>query len=241
MKRRRKKEEERIRREREAALLREAKLKAVTIEQEKEIEKQKIRNRIAQDLHDEIGSNLSSISLMSDLIQKTEKADPDSIFKINRIHKVAKDSSQAMRDIVWITNPNSDNLKDLITKMNEVANDMLSGFNYKSDFPKETIEIHLSPETKRNVFLIFKEAVNNIVKHSEANNVFIRLIISDKNLLLAIKDDGIGFNLASGFIGNGLKNMQNRAKEINGILKLNSNSSKGTTLSLTVNITQVRD
>jgi signal transduction histidine kinase len=178
---------------------------------------------------------------MSDLIQKSEKTDLDSINKVKRIHKVAKDSSQAMRDIVWITNPKSDNLKDLITKMNEVANDMLSGFNWKFDFPQETNEIHLSPETKRNVFLIFKEALNNIIKHSEARNAFIRLKISDKNLLLAIKDDGKGFNVASGFNGNGLKNMQNRAKEINGILKLKSNPSDGTKLALTVNITQVRD
>lgn len=194
LKRRRRKEEERLRREREAALLREAELKAKNIEQEKELEKQKIRNRIAQDLHDEIGSNLSSISLMSDLIQKSEKVDPESIKKIQRIHKVAKDSSQAMRDIVWITNPTSDNLKDLITKMNEVANDMLSGINWKFDFPEEKFKINLSPETKRNVFLIFKEALNNIIKHSEAKNAVIKLKISDKNLLLAIKDNGKGFN-----------------------------------------------
>ncbi|HEY6437280.1 MAG TPA: triple tyrosine motif-containing protein, partial [Ignavibacteriaceae bacterium] len=179
--RRKKKEEEKLRREREASLLREAKLKAIAIEQEKEIEKQKIRNRIAQDLHDEIGSNLSSISLMSDLIQKSEKVDPDSINKIKRIHKVAKDSSQAMRDIVWITNPTSDNLKELITKMNEVANDMLAGINWKFDFPEETAKMHLSPETKRNVFLIFKEALNNIIKHSEAKNAVVKLKISDKN------------------------------------------------------------
>ena len=241
IKRRKKKEEERLRREREAALLREAKLKAITIEQEKELEKQKIRNRIAQDLHDEIGSNLSSISLMSDLIQKSEETDPDSINKIRRIHKVAKDSSQAMRDIVWITNPTSDNLKDLITKMNEIANDMLAGINWKFDFPEETNNINLSPETKRNVFLIFKEALNNIIKHSGAKNAVVRLKISDKNLLLAIKDDGKGINTGSVSSGNGLKNMQNRANEINGILKLNSSPGKGTTLALAVNITQVRD
>ncbi len=241
IKRRRKKEEERLRREREEALLREAELKAKNADQEKEIEKQKIRNRIAQDLHDEIGSNLSSISLMSDLIQKSEKSDPESIKKIQRIHKVAKDSSQAMRDIVWITNPTSDNLKDLITKMNEVANDMLAGINWKFDFPEETVKINLPPEIKRNVFLIFKEALNNIIKHSEAKNAVIKLKINDKNLLLAIKDNGKGFNIVSGFSGNGLKNIENRAKEMNGILKLNSSPGEGTTLALAVNITQVRD
>ena len=186
-------------------------------------------------------ATLSSISLMSDLIQKSEKTDPDSINKIKRIHKVAKDSSQAMRDIVWITNPTSDNLKDLITKMNEIANDMLAGINWKFDFPEETNNINLSPETKRNVFLIFKEALNNIIKHSGAKNAVVRLKISDKNLLLAIKDDGKGISTGSVSSGNGLKNMQNRANEINGILKLKSSPGKGTTLALAVNITQVRD
>ena len=113
LKRRKKKEEERLRREREEARLREAELKAKNIEQEKEIEKQKIRNRIAQDLHDEIGSNLSSISLMSELIQNDEKINQEASEKIKRIHKVAKGSTQAMRDIVWLTNPASDSLKDL--------------------------------------------------------------------------------------------------------------------------------
>lgn len=239
--RRRKKEEERLRREREEFLLREANLKAITIEKEKELEKQKIRNRIAQDLHDEIGSNLSSISLMSDLVQKAEKVDFESIEKIKRIHKVAKDSSQAMRDIVWITNSTSDNLKDLITKMNEVANDMLGTIKWSFEFPKDYPENNLTPETKRNVFFIYKEALNNIIKHSGATNVFIKLKIRDKSLLLAIKDNGRGFSPGTGFSGNGLKNMENRAKEIHGILKLKSSPGKGTTLALAVNITQVRD
>jgi signal transduction histidine kinase len=125
--------------------------------------------------------------------------------------------------------------------MNEVANDMLAGINWKFDFPEETFRINLSPETKRNIFLIFKEALNNIIKHSEAKNAVVKLKISDKNLLLAIKDNGKGFNTTSGFSGNGLKNMENRAKEMDGILKLNSSPGKGTTLALAVNITQVRD
>jgi signal transduction histidine kinase/sugar lactone lactonase YvrE len=241
IKRQEKREEERLRRERETALLREAKLKAITIEQEKELEKQKIRNRIAQDLHDEIGSNLSSISLMSELVQKNGKINTDAIEKINRINKVAKGSTQAMRDIVWLTNPSSDNVKDLVTKMNEVANDMLGAMKWKFDFPQSLSEITLVPETKRNVFFIYKEALNNILKHSGAGNVDVKLKLTDKNLFLAIKDDGNGFNTAAGFPGNGLKNLQKRAKEIKGILKLSSSPGKGTTLGLEVNITQVRD
>ena len=240
-KRRKRKEEERLRREREAAKLREAELKAKNIEHEKELEKHKIRNRIAQDLHDEIGSNLSSISLMSELVQKDGKINQDVLAKINRIQKVARGSSQAMRDIVWLTNPSSDSIKDLISKMNEVANDMLGGIKWNFDFPNEPDNINLIPETKRNVFFIYKEALNNIVKHSGAQNVFIILRTIGDLIILKISDDGKGFDTKVGSNGNGLKNMNNRAKEIGGKLELKSNPGKGTDLQLEVNITQLRD
>jgi signal transduction histidine kinase len=241
LKRRKKKEEDRLRREREEARLREAELKAKNIEQEKEIEKQKIRNRIAQDLHDEIGSNLSSISLMSELMQNDEKINAEASEKIKRIHKVAKGSTQAMRDIVWLTNPSSDSLKDLIAKMKEVADNTLGKFNLNFDYPKDVSEIDLLPETKRNLFFIYKETLNNIVKHAEAKNVDIKLVIEKSSILLSIKDNGKGFNALENFGGNGLKNIRSRANEINADLKFASNPGKGTFLELTFNITQMRD
>lgn len=241
LKRRRKKEEERLRREREEARLREAELKAKNIEQEKEIEKQKIRNRIAQDLHDEIGSNLSSISLMSELIQNNESINAEASEKIKRIHKVAKWSTQSIRDIVWLTNPSSDSVRDLIAKMKEVADNVLGKFNLNFDYPKDISDINLLPETKRNLFFIYKETLNNIVKHSEAKNVDIQLLVEKNSILLSIKDDGKGFNVLQGFSGNGLKNIHSRAKEINADLKFESNSGKGTFLELIVNTTHLRD
>ena len=241
MKRRKKKEEERLRREREEAQLREAKLKTKTIEQEKELEKQKMRNRIAQDLHDEIGSNLSSISLMSELVQKDGKINSEVLEKINRIQKVAKGSSQAMRDIVWLTNPSSDTLKDLISKMNEIANDMLGGLTWQFDFPDVVSEINLIPEVKRNIFFIYKESLNNILKHANAKTVSIDLRILDSKMMLIIKDDGKGFNKSTTYSGNGLKNLQSRAKEIRGDLSIEGLPNNGTTINLSVNITQLRD
>lgn len=241
IKRRKKKEEERLRREREAAQLREAKLKAITIEQEKELENQKIRNRIAQDLHDEIGSNLSSISLMSELVQKDGKINTEAFEKIQRIQRVAKGSSQAMRDIVWLTNPSSDTLKDFVSKMNEVANDMLGGLSWQFDSPKNISEINLVPEIKRNVFFIYKESLNNILKHAKAQKVNIALKVVDKKMNLTIKDDGDGFDTSTNYNGNGLKNLRSRAKEINGDLSIESLPNKRTTINLLVNITQLRD
>ena len=241
IKRREKKQEEKLRRQREAALLREAELKAVNLEQEKEIEKHKIRNRIAQDLHDEIGSNLSSISLMSELIQNDDRINAEASEKIKRIHKVAKGSTQAMRDIVWLTNPSSDSLKDLIAKMKEVADDMLGKLNLHFEYPKEFSDIQLLPESKRNIFFIYKETLNNIVKHAESKSVEIKIRFESNTIFLSIKDDGKGFNTETGYGGNGLKNISSRVKEINGNLKFVSSPGNGTLLELTANITQMRD
>jgi signal transduction histidine kinase/ligand-binding sensor domain-containing protein len=243
-----KKVKERLRRNKEESEIKEMKLKAETaelkakaLEQQKEIEKQKIRIRIAQDLHDEIGSNLSSISLMSELIQEDENINAEASDKIKRIHKVAKGSTQAMRDIVWLTNPSSDSLKDIIAKMKEVADNTLGKFALSFDYPKALADINLLPETKRNIFFIYKEALNNIVKHAEARSVEIKFDVLDGNIFLLIKDDGKGFSASASSGGNGLKNIRSRAKEINADLKFESTPGKGTLLELTANITQMRD
>jgi signal transduction histidine kinase len=125
--------------------------------------------------------------------------------------------------------------------MNEVANDLLGSLKWNFDFPEKLNELNLVPETKRNVFFIYKEALNNIVKHSWAKIVFINLKIINDRLTLEISDDGKGFNTNVGSTGNGLNNMRNRAKEIGGKLELKSNSGEGTKLVLEINITQVRD
>jgi signal transduction histidine kinase len=218
-----------------------AELKVKAVEHQKEIEKQRIRNKIAQDLHDEIGSNLSSISLMSELIQKNEKIDQEASDKIKRIHKVAKGSTQAMRDIVWLTNPSSDSLRDLIVKMREVADNTLGKFNLNFVYPKDIADINLLPEIKRNIFFVYKETLNNIVKHAEAKSVEIRFEIEASQIFLSIKDDGKGFDTSLSFGGNGLKNIKSRAKEISADLKFESSSGKGTRIELTANITQMRD
>lgn len=241
LKRRQRKEEERLRREREAALLREAELKAKNIEQQKEIEKQKIRNRIAQDIHDEIGSNLSSISLMSELIQNDENINKEASDKLKRIHKVAKSSTQSIRDIVWLTNPASDTVKDLVARMREVAENISGKFNLNFDYPNDIPDINLSPETKRNLFYTFKESLNNIVKHAEAKNVDIKLQVENNSILLSVKDDGKGFNASGNFGGNGIKNIRSRANELNAELKFESEPGRGTFIELNVNITQMRD
>ncbi len=248
IKKRARKVRERLRKQKEEAEMREIKLKAESaeikakaLEQEKEIEKQKIRNRISRDLHDEIGSNLSSISLMSELIQMDEKIDPKSSEKLKQINLVAKSSTQAIRDIVWLTNPSSDNVKELIVKMKEVADNTSGKFHLNFDYPKNPDNINLPPEIKRNIFFIYKEALNNIVKHAEASQVDIRFEFRDEKIFLLVKDNGKGFNISEGNTGNGLKNIRSRANEINAELRFGSTPGNGTWLELSVNITQKRD
>jgi signal transduction histidine kinase len=178
---------------------------------------------------------------MSELIQKDEKINAEASEKIKRIHKVAKGSTQSIRDIVWLTNPSSDSLKDLIAKMKEVADNTLGKFILNFDYPKNLTDINLLPETKRNIFFIYKEALNNIIKHAEAKSVNIKFNIVNGTIHLVIKDDGNGFNSAVSGSGNGLKNIRSRAKEINAELKFESTPGKGTSLELITNITQVRD
>ena len=234
---RKKREEERLRQEKEKSLLREAELKAKNIEQEKELEKQKIRNRIAQDLHDEIGSNLSSISLMSEIIQKDENTNPEIAEKLKRIHKVAKVSTQSIRDIVWFTNPASDSLSNLISKMKEVAENTNWNFKLNYSFPQKVVEVNLNPELKRNIFFIYKETLNNIVKHSNAENVELKFEIKENLILIYIKDDGKGFNNMDNYNGIGIKNIKSRANEIGAKLNYESRLGNGTLVELVVKFT----
>jgi ligand-binding sensor domain-containing protein len=152
LEKRAKKVRERLRKNKEEAAMREltlkteaAELKARAMEQEKEIEKQKIRNRIARDLHDEIGSNLSSISLMSRMIKDELKSDSELSQNLSRIESTAKNSVTSIRDIVWFINPASDSLIDLIRKMNETSENMLIGKEYffRHNIPDSDLKITL--------------------------------------------------------------------------------------------------
>jgi signal transduction histidine kinase len=125
--------------------------------------------------------------------------------------------------------------------MKEVADDMPGKYILNFELPKIASDISLSPETKRNIFFIYKEALNNIVKHAEAKSINIKIEVADYHISVFIKDDGKGFDTSSIFAGNGLRNMKSRAEEINGNLNFKSSPGTGTLLELNANITQMRD
>jgi ligand-binding sensor domain-containing protein/signal transduction histidine kinase len=244
LERRAKKVRERLRKNIEEAELREMKLKteaaefkAKALEQEKEIEKQKIRNRIARDLHDEIGSNLSSISLLSRMIKDELKSDGELSQNLSRIESTAKNSVTSIRDIVWFINPASDSLIDLIRKMNETSENMLKGKEYcfRHNIPDSDLKI--TPEIKRGIYLIFKETLNNITKHSGADKVSINVNVEDNYFIMLIADNGKGYNINSTSSGNGLNNIKSRADELNALLAVDSIPGQGSSLQFKLQIT----
>ncbi len=236
---RKKKEEERLNAVIEREKLTQAELrveaaeyKTKVIETEKEIEKQQIRNRISADLHDEIGSNLSSIILLSSLVDKKQNFDDELKKYITEIHGAAKISAEAIRDIVWFINPASDQIANLVAKMVQTSNTMLSSIEHELIKSNFDVTEKLPPNVKRNIFLIYKEILNNIIKHSQADFVSINIKQENKKFEFSVTDNGVGITLDGNNDGNGLKNLKFRADQIDANLQISSKEMKGTKITL---------
>jgi signal transduction histidine kinase len=197
---------------------------------------ERLRLRIANDLHDDIGSELSSIALESDLIARRlpkEKPEQERLLAVGR---TIRHSADSLRDIVWIVNPDQDKLQDLVTRMREIAVTMLRGIHssFRSDGPLATVPLEM--EFKRNVLMIFKETLNNIVRHAQATRVEIEAGLNAKQLRISVKDNGLGFDVAAPHGGRGLKSLQSRASAIGGKIEIHSTPGSGTRVYLETNI-----
>lgn len=209
-------------------------------------ELEKVRSRIATDLHDDIGASLTQIAVLSEVAQTKSNGNGSTVEPLQMISSVSNELVETMADIVWSINPNKDHLGDLTQRMRRFASDVLSakGIGLHFDAPDSAKEIIINTNLRREVFLIFKETINNIIKHSQAKQIQIELKISDKDLILEISDDGKGFVLskttagANGLSsnyergGNGILSIRRRAEEMNGELKIDSEIGKGTTVNL---------
>jgi signal transduction histidine kinase/ligand-binding sensor domain-containing protein len=213
--------------------------------EEKLVELERVRTRIATDLHDDIGASLTQISILSEVARQQNKTGNGAVGEpLNSITNVSNELVETMSDIVWAINPRKDHLQDLIQRMRRFASDVLSAEEVGFDFEAPSFEgdIPLGANLRREVFLIFKESLNNIVKHSGASKVKIEFGFSKENLRLEISDDGNGFDAAnvataphlyaSDKGGNGLFNMQKRAHEMNGEFNIESEIGQGTTVKL---------
>ncbi|OOQ57597.1 sensor histidine kinase [Mucilaginibacter pedocola] len=198
-----------------------------------------VRSKISQDLHDEVGATLSGIVMYSYITKEQIKnAEP---VAVNNSLDIIKDNAAEMvaklNDIVWAVNPVEDELSALIARLKEYAIQLAAVKHIKVTFNYDAAidGLKLPMETRKNVYLICKEAVNNSIKYSEGTLLTIKIAVLDKHLYIDIEDNGKGFLAEVANKGNGLQNMRNRAAEINGALTINS--SAGTRISLVCKIT----
>jgi ligand-binding sensor domain-containing protein/signal transduction histidine kinase len=189
------------------------------------------RARIARDLHDQLGANLTQVALLGELAE-TDKALPDEVAAHARqISQTANDTTRALDEIVWTVNPANDTLDGLVNYLCKYAQEYLAlaGLRYRLEAPAQLPSIPISPELRHNVFLVAKEAVNNIVKHARASSVWLRLRLEPGRFMLDIEDDGRGLGAGAENKGrSGLRNMRKRMEDIGGDFVIGPGLVRGT-------------
>ena len=208
-------------------------------ERQRDIERE--RARIARDIHDDLGAQLTRITMMSDSA-RGELANPErAAAGLERIYDTARELTRSMDEIVWAVSPRHDTLEGLATYLERFAHDWLStaGFRCRLDLPLQFPEWRLMSEVRHNVFLAFKEALHNAVKHSGASEILIRLAVKEKSFELAVADNGRGFAVGEKLknspviqgraaSGNGFENMRRRLAGIGGSCEIQSVLGEGT-------------
>jgi len=200
----------------------------------------RLRSSIAKDLHDDVGSALTSIALLSNISREAKtkaKLQPEQIF--SRIGDTSKRMIDLMDDIVWSVNPDNDRFSNMLVRMREYTVEMLEAKDILFNFhiAKEIDEMRIPMEIRKDYFLIFKEAINNLAKYSECSRADISIRKENKNIVTSIQDNGKGFDANTINSGNGLKNMRQRAVEIKAKLHIETMRGKGTQVILSVPIT----
>lgn len=208
------------------------------------LKRQAIRNKIAQDLHDNVGSTLSSISVYSQVakIHNTQGNRDDLQDVLVRIAATSSEMISEMNDIVWTINPRNDGMEKILQRMESFAKPLLhtQGVQFRFKYDPAVMHVNLEMEKRKNFYLIFKEAVNNTLKYSQCRKMEVSVQYNSHHQIeLVVQDDGVGFDAktietknSQSLSGNGLHNMARRAKEMGGSCVIKSEPGKGTTVHL---------
>jgi signal transduction histidine kinase len=194
---------------------------------------ERTRTRIATDLHDDIGANLSKISILSEIVKMQFAGGSEEKNRLlDSIADASRQSVTSMHDIIWAINPERDSVLGMIHRMREFAEETLSEKAIRLEFnaPEESAQLKLSMDTRLELFLIFKESVNNAVKYANGSEVKADFRVASGEIFLEIADDGRGFDASDASGGNGLANMKRRAEKLGGKFEIVSELGKGTTL-----------
>ena len=208
------------------------------------LELERVRARSATDLHDDIGASLSEMAILSEVVKRQISATHhEAVETLGEMAQKARELMDSMSDIVWAIDPRRDDLSNLVARIRQFASSVLEANRIGWEFqtPAEVENIKLTPDERRHVFLIFKEAITNIARHADCSFVSLRISIADRHLVAEIRDDGRGFTVPDvSTLGepdrqrHGLKNMQARAVELGGQLQMESAPGQGTRLTLMV-------
>ena len=197
---------------------------------------ERLRLRIARDLHDEVGANLGSISLLAQMMEQTPSSADAS-----QVRGLAVQTIDTLRDIIWFIDTKHDKLSDLVQRLEETARVMLAAVQYRFEQSGDFNSANLSLAFRRNVPPLFKETLHNVVKHARARHVAIWVRRDHEQFYFRVTDDGAGFDPLKKTSGNGLRNLRKRAAEIGGTVEIQSSPGGGTTITFTAPITQTRD
>ncbi len=200
------------------------------------LELERVRTGIATDLHDDIGSSLSQIAVLSEVVRRQVDGTVAVSTPLSTIASTSRELVDSMSDIVWAINPNRDNLSDLSQRMRRFASDLLTAqdIEFHFDFQETERSMKLDAHVRRQVFLIFKESLHNIARHSACAKVEVALRIRKHHIQLSLADDGHGFDPEQASHGHGLLSMRQRAKALGATLEIVSGPDQGTVISLKV-------
>lgn len=196
------------------------------------LKEERTRNRIAQDLHDDLSGTLSSISFFSEAAKRGKDVN-DSGKYLERIEESASEAKEKINDIIWSIDPENDDWMSFLAKCRRYASEVFESQNieYEINFDKD-FSVNLNLEIKQDLWLIFKEMVNNLVRHSGASNSTITIKKEGKHFYLKVSDNGKGFSDQEIGSGNGIKNIKYRAERLGAVVKLESKPSIGTSWEL---------
>lgn len=199
------------------------------------LELERVRTRIATDLHDDIGSSLSGMAFLSEAVkQQMGSARPEAVEMASEVAAMARGLARSLSDVVWSIDPRRDDLNNVITRVRQSAAVLeAQGIAWFLQAPPQPEKVKLTPEQRHHLFLIFKEALNNIARHAHCASARLTIAVEDHQLRAEIVDDGCGFSQA-GEQGNGLRNMKLRAAQLGGRMSVESAAGRGVRLELTV-------
>ena len=208
-------------------------------------EREKVREELSRDFHDELGHKLTRISIYArNLIKKKNSGAVELIDELEKVNETSQSLHLGAKDLIWSLNPGEDTLYDTVIRLKDFGDDLFdkTEINFSAKGISEDFKsIKLPMEWKRHLTLIFKESMNNILKYAECENVLFQIEIENKKLIIELSDDGKGFELNGDSNGYGLNNIKKRAENILGEISIVSKKEEGTRIIFKADISHLYD